>query len=214
MATVGNGNGDGDGKRPGWRRIMVPALVGTAVVLIASAIGYSATTQPAPPPSDPAVSGASPEEAAERSCEPLPSRANVHQMSDTITFPEISYSVDEAGDRPRIDLAGTYRGDIDEGRRIAVIARADPGSRDAGPEHRPGDGHYYYVQELQVDEEAHCWSALSLNPADSGSRGLDWHLYLVLVPVDFGVTSVSARNQVEDGVFEELESLAVFRVNI
>lgn len=90
--------------------------------------------------------------------------------------------------------------------------RADPRSYDSTPEHQPGDGRYYYEQELQIDEQAHCWSAMSLNPAHSGSSGLVWHIYLALVPADFGVTSVSARNEVEDGVFNGLDVLAAFTV--
>ncbi|MEU8270708.1 hypothetical protein AB0B89_26560 [Sphaerisporangium sp. NPDC049002] len=200
MAIVDNG----DGKTAGWPRVLVPALIGTAAVLIASAIGYSATTPGKSPPSAPVAS--------QSSCERLASRVPVRQVSAAIVFPEVSYAVDDAGDRPRIDLAGSYRGTIDEGMRVAVIAQADPRSYDSTPERHPGDGRYYYEQELQVDEEAHCWSALSLNPAYRGSSGLVWHIYLVLVPADFGVTSVSARNEVEDAVFNGLDVLAAFTV--
>jgi hypothetical protein len=200
MATVDNG----DGKRSGLARIVVPALIAAAAVLIASAIGYSATTGASVPSS---ITSAS-----EQSCERLAERVLVRQVSRAIVFPEVWYALDEAGDRPRIDLSGSYQGDIQEGKRVAVIAQADPGSYDSTPEHRPGDGRYYYEQQLQVDEVGHCWSAPSLTLAYSGSKGLVWHIYLALVPADFSVTSVSARNQVEDGVFRTLEVLAVFTV--
>jgi hypothetical protein len=200
VATVDSG----DGKRSGWPRVIVPAVVGAAAVLIASAIGYSATTEANSPQSMPPPSAGS--------CDRLPSKAFVRQMSGAIVFPEASYAIDEAGDRPRIDLAGSYQGVVDEGKRVVVIAKADPGSYDSTPERHPGDGRYYYEQELQVDEQAHCWSAMSLTPSYGGSKGLVWHIYLVLVPADFSVTSVSARNQVEDGVFKTLEALAVFTV--
>jgi hypothetical protein len=200
VATVENG----DGERSKWPRILVPALIGVAVVLIASAIGFSATTQANSPSASPS--------APEGSCERLASRADVRQTSGAIVFPDVSYSIGDAGDRPRIDLAGSYRGIIDEGKRVVVIVQADPGSYDSTPGHHPGDGHYYYERELRVDEQAHCWSALSLNTAYSGSRGLAWHIYLVLVPADFSVTSVSARNQVEEGLFKNLDVLAIFTV--
>ncbi|MEV7970175.1 hypothetical protein AB0O34_29940 [Sphaerisporangium sp. NPDC088356] len=202
MATVDNG----DGKKSGWPRILVPALIGTAAVLIASAIGYSATT----PVKSPSLA---PPTASRGSCERLASPLPVRQVSAAIVFPEVSYAIDDGGDRPRIDLAGSYRGAIDEGKRVAVIAQADPRSYDSTPEHHPGDGRYYYEQELRVDEEAHCWSALSLNPAYNGSNGLVWHIYLVLVPADFGVTSVSARNEVEEGVFNGLDVLAALTIH-
>ncbi|GAA3838536.1 hypothetical protein GCM10022226_71010 [Sphaerisporangium flaviroseum] len=204
MATVG----DGDGKKSRWPRILVPALIGTAVVLIASAIGLSATTKANSPSAAPSASSA-----PQSSCERLASRVQVRQVSGAIVFPDVSYSVEDAGDRPRVDLAGSFQGVIEEGKRVVVIVQADPGSYDSTPGHHPGDGRYYYEQELRVDEQTHCWSALSLTPAYSGSRGLAWHIYLVLVPADFSVTSVSARNQVEDGLFKSLHILALFTVN-
>lgn len=145
-------------------------------------------------------------------CERLSARPPVRQISKVVVFPEVWYDIDDAGDRPRVDLAGSYQGVIDEARRIAVIARADPGSYDPGAGRPHGDGRYYYEQELRLDEEGRCWSAMSLEPAYDGSRGLVWHIYLALVPADFSVTSLSARNQVEDEVFKSLEILAEFTV--
>ncbi|WP_248964783.1 hypothetical protein [Sphaerisporangium perillae] len=182
----------------------MPALVGAAVLLIASAIGYSATTRTGS--LSPAPSASAP------TCDQPPSRVPVRQGSGTIVFPEVSYAIDHSGDRPRIDLAGSYQGAIEEGKRVAVIVRADPGSHDSSPGRHPGDGRYYYERDLQLDEVAHCWTALSLSPAYTGSEGLLWHIYLVLVPADFTVMSVSARDQVEDGVFKTLEVLADFTV--
>ncbi|MDH2430872.1 hypothetical protein [Sphaerisporangium sp. TRM90804] len=194
--------GSGEGAGPGWARVMVPALIGAAAVLIASAVGFSGSTR-AVSPSPGAAAGP---------CELLASRTAVRQHDQAVTFPEVSYTVDGTGGRPRIDLAGTYQGVIGEGMRVVVVAQADPRSRDSTPERRPGDGRFYYQRELRVDVETRCWSALSLAPGYPGSSGLVWHLYLALVPADFPVTSVSARNQVLDGVFAHLQILAILTV--
>ncbi|WP_380851196.1 hypothetical protein [Sphaerisporangium dianthi] len=179
-------------------------------MLIVSAIGYSATTRTDPVSAVPSASA--------RSCEQPPSRALVRPGGGAVTFPDVSYAIEDVGGRPRIDLAGSYEGVIDEGERVAVIVRADIGSYDSASGGPPGEGRYYFQRELQLDEEAHCWTALSLSPALSlssahhGAEGPLWHIYLVLVPADFAVTSVSTRGQVEGGVFTTLEVLADFIV--
>ncbi|RCG31246.1 hypothetical protein DQ384_10955 [Sphaerisporangium album] len=193
-----------DGKASRRLRVVAAVLVGAAVLLILSAVGHSASAPPAvaPAPSPGPGSG----------CERLPYRAAVRQVGAAIVFPEVSYAIDRTGDRPRIDLSGSYRGDLPEERRIAVITRPDPASYDSSPGHRPGDGHYYYQRELRVDREARCWSAVSFGGVYSGSAGLAWQVYFALVPADFGVTSVSARNHVDEGVLASLEILASFTV--
>jgi hypothetical protein len=195
----------GGGGRSRWPRFLMPTvLAGAALVLIALAVGFSATTRaggPAPAPSS-----------SEGGCERLEARPRVRQVSRTVVFPEVWYAVDRSGGRPRIDLAGGYQGVVGEGRRIAVIVRADFGSYDPETGRPYGDGRYYYEREIRLDEETGCWSAMSLDPAYGGAPGMVWHVYLVLVPADFGVTSVSARNHVEDEVFAAQETLAEFTV--
>ncbi|MFC7385068.1 hypothetical protein [Sphaerisporangium rhizosphaerae] len=184
----------------------MPVLVMIAMVLIVSAIGDSAA---APTSSGPPVASASPSW-----CDQPPSRALVRPGGGAVTFPEVSYAVDHAGGRPRIDLGGSYQGVVDEGERVAVIMREPAGSYDRVAGDLPGEGGYSYQGEVRLDERAHCWTALALGSrlAWSPAGRPVWHVYLVLVPVDFAVMSVSARGRVEDGVFSALRVLADFLV--
>ncbi|MET8162534.1 hypothetical protein ABZT47_39780 [Sphaerisporangium sp. NPDC005289] len=185
----------------------MPVLVMIAMVLIVSAIGDSAA---APISSGPPVASASPSW-----CDQPPSRALVRPGGGAaVTFPEVSYAVDHMGGRPRIDLGGSYQGVVDEGERVAVIMREPAGSYDRVAGDLPGEGGYFYQGEVRLDERAHCWTALALGSrlAWSPAGRPVWHVYLVLVPVDFAVMSVSARGRVEDGVFSALRVLADFLV--
>ncbi|GII81863.1 hypothetical protein Sru01_68450 [Sphaerisporangium rufum] len=209
MAGLGDGSGRGGGAQPPagggngsrWPRVVVPVLAGAAVLLIISALGFAGPSRPGPvqPP-------------AEGSCRRLPLPVPVRQESETVVFPEASYLVDDAGGRPRIDLAGSYRGSVAEGMSIAVISQARSGLPDAMAERHLGDGRYYYQQELRLDERTSCWSAASLSPARDAAGGLLWRIFLVMVPADFGVTAVAAGNEVAERTFKELEVLAVLTI--
>ncbi|GAA1018420.1 hypothetical protein Aple_074160 [Acrocarpospora pleiomorpha] len=110
---------------------------------------------------------------------PNAKRVTTSQVNAPPVLREAGYALSDENGRPQLNIAGTIRGSIPEGKSLYLLGVPLPISHDL--EGNPGNGRYYPAGDITPTPSDGCFLSGSRGIAYTGSQGLVWRNMIALV---------------------------------